>query len=275
MAISFNPGQSAPAPGDTTGGFSSAAPTTTPNATPVDAYIPTAVPTIAKTEDPSDTSPFVFLHRNKSNFAMYFQFAIFAVFIVMVGIAGGLFAYMGVLKVQVDSKKAELAQIQQKFPKLPLNDMIVLSKRIKIANTVLSEQASVRTALRILEESVSNKTVYTKFSLTKNKSKKGYNLSFAGEAPGYENLYQQIDALQSKIFSAYFTKPIVSGTGPLDKKGVGYFRVDTAIAIEGIYPENFTLKEKEEYLKSLLPKLEESASTDGQSPAVDTVQPTQ
>jgi uncharacterized membrane protein len=268
MAISFNPGQSAPTPGDTTGGFSSAAPTTTPNATPVDAYIPTAVPTIAVSQDPGDSSPLIFLRRNKSNFAMYFQLAIIAVFVITVGTAIGLFAYIQIIKVQVDAKKQELATLQKSFPKMPLDDMIATSARIRIANKALNEHASVATAFRLLEESISNPVTYTKFSLSRSKSKKGYNLSFAGETNSYEYLYQQIEALQSKIFSSYFTKLVFSGIGALDKKGIGGFRADTVIAIEGVYPESFTLKEKDEYLRSLLPEV--ASSTEG----VETTQTT-
>lgn len=252
MAISFNPGQaqpgtpaSAPVEASSSGAVSA-----------VDSYIPKAVPTIATQAAPEDTSPFVFMHRTRSSFAVYFQLGIILIFTVIVITVIALFAYQGILNAQVTKLKEELAAKQQGFPKLPVAEMDTVYKQIKVANTVLSEQASVRTAFRILEESVSNSVTYNKFSLAKNKNGKGYNLSFAGETAGYENLYQQITALQSKIFAAYFTKLIISGIGPLDKKGIGTFKVDTVVAIEGIYPENFTLKEKDEYLKSLLPPVE-------------------
>jgi hypothetical protein len=261
MAISFNPGQASAAGGADTGGFSSAAPTTNPNATPVDKYIPTAIPTIAQQEDTKDTSPLVFLNRNHSKFALYFQIGVFVIFLGNLAAVIGLFAYMGVLNAQVESKKQELATAQAGFPDLKIDEMQQVARRIRIVNTVLSEQSSVRTAFRILEESISNPVTYNKFSLSKNRGKKGYNLNFAGDTAGYENLYQQIEALQSKIFSSYFIKPEVSGIGPLDKKGIGSFKINTAIAIEGLFPDSFTVKEKEEYLRSLLPKEDTGTST--------------
>lgn len=228
MPFSFNPGQSGQVANPSGG-----------EAPPL--IVPTA-PVITTTAPPEVISPFAYKNRNKSSFGVYFQFAVFLIFGITVIVSLGLFAYQRVLIAQIESKKQTLAEKEKAFPKLELDKMQDLSDRIKIINKVLSERASVKTAFSLLEATILDNTVtYNKFSLSKNKRGKGFSLSFGGETTSYTTLYQQIAALNDKRFAEYFSKINISGIGPLDKKGVGTFKADTVIYIEGINPDTFTI----------------------------------
>jgi hypothetical protein len=241
MSFSFNPGQQQATPSQ---GVTST-PAVNSDGVPV-LQVP-VVPTITTGPVEEKISPFAFRNRNKSNFSVYFQFVVFFIFAVMFLTTLGLFAYQRILLSQINTLKEEIDAKQAKFPQLELTKMVRLSDRLKIINTVMNERASVRTAFRILEETVEDPVTYTRFSLSKNRSKKGYNLSFAGETTSYYSLYQQIEALNSKIFSNAFSGLVISGTGPLSKTGVGTFRADATIKIEGVDPdkdENFLFVSK-------------------------------
>lgn len=229
MAFSFNPGQAqqAPPPGSV-----SEAP-------------PLVVPTLQAptTEAPVEKiSPFAYKNRNKSKFGVYFQGVIFLIFGIIFLSSVGLFLYQRVLLSQVESKKQALEAVEKGFPKLDLDKMRKLSARIKIINKILSERASVNTAFKLLESTaLDNSITYTTFALTRSKKYKGFDLSFAGQTTNYPALYQQIEILNDKSLSQYFSKISITGTGPLDNKGVGSFRADTVVALEGIDPDTFTI----------------------------------
>ena len=241
MSFSFNPGQQQATPSQ---GVTST-PAVNSDGVPV-LQVP-VVPTIITGPVEEKISPFAFRNRNKSNFSVYFQFVIFFIFTVVFLTTLGLFAYQRILLSQINTLKEEIDAKQAKFPQLELAKMVRLSDRLKIINTAMNERVSVRTAFRILEETVEDPVTYTRFSLGKNRSKKGYNLSFAGETTSYYSLYQQIEALNSKIFSNAFSGVVISGTGPLSKTGIGTFRADATIKIEGVDPdkdENFLFVSK-------------------------------
>lgn len=119
-----------------------------------------------------------------------------------------------------------------------------LSSRLSLINKIMNERASVRTAFTIVEESIDSPVVYNKFSLSKSRKDAFYDLSFGGETNSYSALYQQIEILNNKQFSKVFPKLNISGIGPLDKKGMASFRVDTSVAIAGLDPDGFTVIHK-------------------------------
>ena len=206
-------------------------------------YVPEA-PVITTSAPVEVISPFAYKNRHKSNFGIYFQSVIFAIFGVLAIVATGLFSYQRVLIVQLNNKKQDLESRQANFPKIDTNEMLAMSNRIGIVNKTINERASVNTAFKLLEAAILDNTVtYTKFSLSKDKNKKSkiYGLSFSGETYSYAALYQQIAALNNKQFARYFSKIAISGTGPLDKKGIGNFKADTEVSIAGVDPDTFTL----------------------------------
>lgn len=189
-------------------------------------------------------SPFAFRNRGKSKFNVYFQSVVFLVFGIAFIASVGLFAYQGTLKLQISSKKDELDALQVGFKRPPIEDMQKLSSRLTLINKIMNERVSVNTALRVVEESINNPVTYTKFSLSKNKTKNAYDINFSGETTSYASLYQQIEVLKSKVFGVVFQKIEINGVGPLDRKGIASFKVDGVVAINGIEPDGFTVIRK-------------------------------
>lgn len=231
MPFSFTPGQE-----QQPGGVAQSTPAVNKDGVPV-LQVPT-IPTIVSGGNVEEKiSPFAFRNRNKSNFGVYFQGVILFVFGCIALTSIGLFAYKMILQSQVTSMQEELAAKQATFPKIQLNEIVKFSDRLSRVNSIMNERASIRTAFEILEATIQNPVTYNKFNLSKSKTKKGYFLSFGGETNSYHALYQQIEAIKSKDFNNVLSNVVVSGTGPLDKKGVGTFKVDAQVKIEGIDPD--------------------------------------
>ncbi len=184
-------------------------------------------------------SPFAFRNRNKSKFGIYFQLTVFAVFGCVIIVAVGLFGYMFVLKKQIQTKAEELSFKESTFPDLPLEDMQRFSNRLKVVNKVMKEHASIRTAFQIIEHSVENPVVYTKFNISQNKTKKGYALDVTAEAPNYHVIYQQMQILKSKTYVNYLTPVAVSNIA-VDKSGTINFKLNANISLEGVLPDSMT-----------------------------------
>lgn len=238
MPFSFNPGQEQTSlpPAATM------APPSSNNGVPT-LNVPVA-PTISLTPVAEPISPFAYKNRSKSKFGVYFQSAIFLIFAVSLFSSLGIFAYQVVLNAQIASKQTELDEVQNGFAKLPVEEMQRLASRISLINKIVNERGSVITALTVLEESIDNSVVYTKFTLSRSKKNNYYDISFTGETNSYSSLYQQVEILKSKLFSGVFPKISITGIGPLDKKGIASFKVDASIAIAGVDPDGFTVINK-------------------------------
>lgn len=230
MPFSFNPGQDQ----------SVVQPQQANNGVPT--LVVPSIPTINVSGNTEEKiSPFAFRNRSKSKFGVYFQSSIFLIFGIIFLSSVGLFVYQSILKVQISSKKTALQELQAGFKKPPIDEMLKLSSRISLINKIMNERASVRTALTVVEESVNPTVIYNKFSLSKSKKDNYYDLYFAGETNSYDSLYQQIEILKSKTFAGAFPKILISGIGPLDKKGMTGFKVSASVAIAGVDPDNFTV----------------------------------
>ncbi|MBP6948607.1 MAG: hypothetical protein KBC41_03300 [Candidatus Pacebacteria bacterium] len=232
MAFSFNPNQEqASAP---------AQQVTQTNSNGVPALVVPA-PVITLTPVAEVISPFAYKNRNKSKFGVYVQGAIFFVFLSLVIASVILFVYQSSIKVQIDNRKDELTALEETFKKpKDLEEIRKLSARLALINKIIDERVSVNTAFTILEESINSPVVYDKFSLSKSKKDKNYDLAFSGQTNSYKALYQQIEVINSKWFKNYLPKLEITGIGPLDKKGVTSFKVNASIAIGSIDPAGFS-----------------------------------
>lgn len=237
MPFSFTPGQD-----QTAVAAPAAAPAPTLNNGVPALNVPVA-PTISLTPVTEALSPFAYKNRNKSKFGVYFQFGVFLIFIISAVVSIGLFAYQGSINLQISNRKADLEKLQAGFKKpKDLDDIIRLSSRLTLINKIINERVSVRTAFRIIEESISSPVTYNKFALAKSRKDQTYDLTFAGETNSYAALYQQIEILNSNEFHKVFPKISITGIGPLDKRGIASFNVGASVAIAGINPDdNFTV----------------------------------
>jgi hypothetical protein len=211
------------------------------NSTTVPALVVPEVPTIATAvAAPEPISPFAFRNRNKSKFSVYFQGAIFLAFTVVVAATVGIFAYRGYLKSMIETKKQELETKQSSFKKLPLDDMIKITNRLKVVNQTIKKQASVRTAFLLLESGVENPVTYSKFSLSFSESKKVYTLNLSADAPSYHTMIQQIETFRDPVYKNYFSNIEISRP-TIDEKGNGSFVINTTVNLQGVLPETFSL----------------------------------
>lgn len=232
MAFSFTPGQ------DQKAAAPAAAPASN-NGVPA-LVVPETAPVVFNNVV-EQVSPFAYKNRSKSKFGVYFQSVIFLIFGLTVIATIGLFVYQRILIIQIDGKKSALAEKEKGIPKLELDQMQKLSSRLALINKLIKDRASVTVPLTILEESFVDDTVtYNRFSLSKSKSGGTYDLSFAGDTSSYDSLHQQINALKGKSFAKYFKKIVISGYGPLDKKGQVSFKVFATADINGLDPGTFT-----------------------------------
>lgn len=256
MPFSFTPGQE-----QQPGGVAQSTPAVNKDGVPV-LQVPT-IPTIVSGGNVEEKiSPFAFRNRNKSNFGVYFQGVILFVFGCIALTTIGLFVYKGILMAQITSMQEELNTKQASFPKIQLNEMVKFSDRLKKVNEIMNERASIRTAFEVLEATIQNPVTYNKFSLSKSKTKKGFFLSFGGETNSYHSLYQQIEAIKSKDFNNVLSNVTISGTGPLDKKGVGSFKVDAQVKIEGIDPDEKDFRLKKDISNNVIEDFSKSTTTD-------------
>ncbi|MCF7843732.1 hypothetical protein K9M47_02440 [Candidatus Gracilibacteria bacterium] len=236
MPFSFNPGQEQ---------GQVAAPSAPQQNNGVPTLMVPTIPSIVDGGNVQETiSPFAFRNRNKSDFPVYFQFAILFIFGVASLASAGLFGYQLILKAQINSKKETIATMQASFKNPGIDEMLRLSSRLSLINKIVNERASVRTALTIVEESIKDDVTYNKFTLSKSNKYDGYDINFNGETTSYESLYQQIEILNSEDFGEIFRKISITGVGPLDKKGIASFKVNGVVAIGGIDPDTFTITRK-------------------------------
>jgi hypothetical protein len=221
-------------------------------------------------------SPFAYKNRSKSKFGIYFQSVIFLAFGIALFTAIGLFVYVQILSGQIERKKAELAAKEANFPKFKpgeVDEIIKLADRVKFVNKLINEQASVRTAFKMVESSVNDDVVYTKFSLSRSKTKKGFDIAFDGQTNGYYALYKQVEALKSKTFSDIFSNVQISGADAIDtRKGVASFKFVAMTNLDGIDPDTFTVTKKDTASttnvsgQAIIPVVVKSSTTTGITP---------
>lgn len=161
----------------------------------------------------------------------------FAIFVTVV-----LFGYSFYLKGQIESKKQKISALEQESKTLPLADMQALSNRMRVVSTLVREHPSVRSAFRILEESIENPVVYTSFGLNYSESARSYELTVAAKAPDYHSVVNQMDTFKRKPFSTYIPNVTISGLRP-DVTGKITFNLKMPIAIIGVLPESLNLQD--------------------------------
>ena len=166
------------------------------------------------------------------------QVALYVIFGVSIIIAVLLFAYQRYLVSRIESQKQVLDESDKALGALNLEGMRALSNRMKVVNQVLNEHASVSTAFLILEKSIEHPITYTKFSLTRNETAKGYDLILGAVAPSYKAVAQQLDTLNSTEYKKDFIPKLVYDGLSLGDGGTINFNLKMPILIQGKLPES-------------------------------------
>jgi hypothetical protein len=166
------------------------------------------------------------------------------ILILSLVVAGGLYAYQRKLFADVTEQKTQLASYDSKLGVLPIDEMRLVSTRIKFASQLVKEHTSTDSAFRILEESIENPVTYTKFELQSNNLTGKYDLTLGGKAPDYRSVIQQQETLRNKPYTTYLSDAVISDVNANDK-GFVTFSVKSPIAIKGILPEAFIVQNQE------------------------------
>lgn len=184
------------------------------------------------------------------------QTLLIVILVLLVISTGALFGWSYLLKSQIESKKAKLSVYEKKLDKLPLQEMRILSSRLKVITQLVKEHPSVNSAFKILEESVENQVVYKRFDLHFSEAQKGYELLLGAIAPDYRSVIEQMDTFKRKPYSTYVPLVKIEALHP-DDTGKITFNLKMPIAILGVLPEGLVLKD----VPDVAPVVEEAATT--------------
>lgn len=165
------------------------------------------------------------------------QIALYIIFGIMLLLTLALFSYQRYLISRIEAQKQVLDEADTSLGALNLEGMRSLSNRMRAINQVLNEHVSVSTAFLILEDSIERPITYTKFSLAKNATGKGYDLQLAAIAPSYKAITQQLDTLKSDTYSKDYIPTVSYDSLAVDGEGNVTFNLKMPIRIEGKLPE--------------------------------------
>lgn len=166
------------------------------------------------------------------------QIVLYFIFGALIVVSVLLFAYQRYLISRIESQKQVLDEEDKALGALDLESMRALSNRMKVVSQVLNEHTSVSTAFLILEKSIENPVTYTKFSLTRNESAKGYDLQLGAIAPSYKAVAQQLDTLNSADYKKDFIPKFTYDGLTLSDGGNVNFNLKMSVLIQGKLPES-------------------------------------
>lgn len=168
-----------------------------------------------------------------------FSFISYMVFGVAVTVTVVLYGYNLQLASQVNGLKEQLDGYNASLAGMPLVEMEKLSNRIRFVGQLVNGHASVNTAFRILEETVENQVLYSRFDLRSDPATNRYEVSIAALAPDYRSVAQQLDTLKVKPYTKYIQSTNLVNVNP-DDKGKINFSMKLILAIRGSLPEEVT-----------------------------------
>lgn len=168
-----------------------------------------------------------------------FSFISYLVLGITITIAVLLYLYSLQLSSQVADLKTKLDSYDASLAGMQLTDMQKLSDRIRFIGQVVNGHASVNSAFRILEESVENQVLFTRFDLRANPNSGNYDLTLSALAPDYRSVAQQLDTIKTKTFLKYFSSVELVSINP-DDKGRVLFTIKAPLSIKGYLPETLT-----------------------------------
>lgn len=121
----------------------------------------------------------------------------FITFIVSTGAYLGLFLYHRALASDVNNVTTEIEKLQKDFDRPEVNEARAFRVRADLANTLLSQHATMRPIFAFLERYTIEKIFYTDFSYMR-EGVGGPSLELKGEAPDYASLAYQMDTFRDK-----------------------------------------------------------------------------
>lgn len=219
MPFSFNPNQTEPAAGTSTGWQ--------------------AAPEVAGTQATSPAgdskSPILFLQESSGAKSVQAYLQLLLIFVNILFILGALslLGYGFYLQSSIESSKTDLATKESGFKTYPIDEMRDLSNRVAKLSQLLTEYVSIRSPLRFLEDVVENNVVFNDFGLKKGDS--GYVANFVAITNDYPTLIQQLAALKLTQYSKVAPSPKL-GNLTAEKDKLLKVSITSPVFVQGLLP---------------------------------------
>jgi hypothetical protein len=175
-------------------------------------------------------------NRIKENKGQIFTFLCFLSLGVMVFVCGVLYTYQRSLYSTVEEMKAAIQASDAAAGSVPVDQMVKLSKRLKVVGGLVNKRTSANTVLRILEETIDDKSIYKQVDVKINQ-KEQFEVTFAGETVSYKAVVQQTEAYKLKPYAKYVIDSELVSVAPADDGSVK-FSYKLILAIRGSMAED-------------------------------------
>lgn len=155
-----------------------------------------------------------------------------------------LFVYQWYLQAQIEGKKQALATFESQLASVPLQDIRKLSARLKAANQLIKDHPFANVMFKVLEDSVENNIIFSKFTIQNDLTAVAYIGTLEGAAPDYRSIVQQVETFKREPYSKYMSQVQVKNLRP-DASGKVSFGITFNAAIRGVLPEEVIFREEQ------------------------------
>jgi len=147
------------------------------------------------------------------------------IFFAVVLASGGLYFYKGIETKNIASMSNDLTLAKNRFEPSEITKLQVLDKRLRAANTILSQHIAVSPIFQALQALTLKSVRYTKFGYNFGDNNK-VDVKMSGQAVGYRSI-----ALQSDVFgqNKYLIDPVFSNLSLDVKTGDVLFDLDFSV----------------------------------------------
>ncbi len=173
----------------------------------------------------------------------FVMITLIGVFVILLLITAGLFAYRNSLQKQIATKKADLSQYEGGLRNVPIDEIKAVSSKLKIVGQLVRDHPYMSTVFKILELSIEDGITYETLSLNFNEKNNAYNLNLAGYSRDYSSIYRQALNFKKAPYSKYISKVEVSPLKLPDDKGNIDFTMTMMVSIKGVMPESIIVEE--------------------------------
>lgn len=181
--------------------------------------------------------------RKKDDGPDFVVITLLGIFILLLLVTAGLFAYRSSLQKDIDIKKSELKKYEGGLNGVPIDEIKAMSGKLKTVSQIVNDHPFVSTIFKILELSIEDGITYSSFAITTNEKSGAYLLSLNGVSKDYTSIYKQAEVFKKDPYSKYLSKIEVSPLKLPDDKGNIKFSVTMNVSIKGVMPDSFVVEE--------------------------------
>jgi len=120
------------------------------------------------------------------------------VFLAVLIVSAGLFAYKNILKKQISEAKTSLVDVRAVFEPEKIQELVDINTRISVTKNLLEKHIILSEFLLFLQKTIVQKVRFDKLSYTNNG--KDMTISIDTEAESYNAIAQQVDILSKNQF---------------------------------------------------------------------------